>query len=59
MVSGWIENDLVPPEWVPLVLEALGIEPDEAPGRAGILERFTTTELLTELLDRERKRQGR
>lgn len=52
MVTDWIDRDEVPAEWVPLVYEALGLE---IPAVASPLDRFSTEDLLVELLERERK----
>lgn len=50
MVTDWVDRDEVPGEWVPIVIEALGIPLADDP-----LARFSTEDLLTELLARERK----
>lgn len=52
-ISEW-RREGVPDEWAPLVYEALG---QEMPGLSATpsLARFTSVELLLELLDRERK----
>ena len=53
MVTDWIRDDAVPAEWVDIVYEALGQAPAEV--AEAPLSRYSTIELLIELLDRERK----
>ena len=55
-ISEWRTNG-VPDEWEPLVYEALGIDMP-ATATPPSLARYTTVELLLELLDRERKSHG-
>ena len=53
-ISEW-RREGVADEWVPLVYEALGIEMPGVSAAQASLARFTSVELLLELLDRERK----
>lgn len=59
LVSRWIEKDEVRPEWVPLVRDVLGMEPEPQLPAPNPLDRYSAEELLGELLDREKKRRGR
>ena len=53
-ISEW-RREGVADEWEPLVYEALGIEMPGVSAAQASLARFTSVELLLELLDRERK----
>lgn len=51
IVAGWVRANRVPPEWVPIVYEKLGL-----PIPPPVLAAFNSVELLEELLERENRR---
>ena len=55
MVADWVSNNRVPPEWEPLVREALGMPAEST----SPLDGFSDEDLLTELLARAKRRPGR